>query len=121
MDLLAKKAPGPAHAVQRLRCRRGVRAYDAGVGTAADQTVERALEGACAWAGLAPEQRRRMRTDLLARVDAHAQEWTSGPWAKVHYIRALAGTLARMGQDKSTVEELTTRRVVGDRVVVEVL
>lgn len=108
----------------------------------ADQIVERAREGSRAWASQAPAQRRRMLTDLVARVDANAEEWvrvaceikgldpqapaageewTSGPWATMYYARALAETLARMEQGNSPVEGFTPRRVTGDRVAVEVV
>lgn len=108
----------------------------------ADRIVQRAREGERAWGRVGLAERRALLERFATLVEARAgewveiaarikrldpdsslvgEEWTSGPWATLHYVQHLIPTVRRMEGGHGATAGFDVRSVPGDRVAVEVL
>ena len=109
---------------------------------AADLLVARLASGERAWAQAPMSERRDLLLEVLAAVEAHAEEWVriaadikqldpasplvgeewiSGPYAVVGYAQALQDTLQRLASGTEILAGYRVTPAPGDRLAVEVL
>ncbi|RZU53756.1 acyl-CoA reductase-like NAD-dependent aldehyde dehydrogenase [Krasilnikovia cinnamomea] len=112
------------------------------VTTRLDQMIAELSDGERGWAGETLAARRALLMQVHAKVAEHAEEWvriagdikqlpatsplrgeewTSGPWAVLGYLPALADTLVRLEQGRDLLDGYRVGAAPGDRVAVNVL
>ncbi|WP_182376252.1 aldehyde dehydrogenase family protein [Nocardioides sp. WS12] len=108
----------------------------------ADQIAGRLLEGQTAWARTSLSRRRELLAEFATLVNKNAdewveiaarikqlpagspllgEEWTSGPWAVLSYVGALAATIQQLDAGGDVLAGFQYRTAPGDRLAVQVL